>query len=1068
MKIVKLPAPGATRLLFALVTASNVGAQTQNPALPPPSRPAPAPAAADSSASQDEPKVLSPFVVTTSPNDIGYYAQNTLAGSLLNTNLGDLAASITVVTRQQLLDTASVDMNDVFLYEANTEGTGNFTAFAFDNRNSITDNTAGAPSTSNRVRGIGSVDRAHNYFYSIPQLSFDTYNTDSVEINRGPNSLLFGLGSPSGIVNQSSAQANLQRAAKEVSTQISTATGYRGFIRVNQPIVAGKLAVFVAGLYNSPGFTRKPAEDISRRGYFAASYAPGRNTTIRANYESYNNYSRRPNSVLPRDQITPWREAGSPTWNPLTSTATVNGVAQVVASANSVNGLRADPNANYPLLYFDNRTVPQLWMQRNLSTVSVNGPFNAGKTLATSSAFYPKNTSKYPLFQTLSTTDRSIYDWQNGPNLNAALASQYKADVYNVTVDQKLTNNLFVQVGWYREDFNWLRYQGSGALLTIDPNVVLLDGTPNPYLGRPFVEYLTGENFDSRIQNNNYRISLAYELDFTRKPGWRRWLGAHRLAVFGTKRELDTIARRYQQYVADAHSWVDSTRIITNSINVAGGTPDKRFYLGGGDGNIRNAPGLATHGNSDVPLRYATYNAATGAYTWINEPSQLRLELDTNTSRNQQTTNSLTYALQSHLVNDRVVVTTGIRRDENLARNSLPLVLVSTTGLLDPSNLNVFGPTQKVYGTTRTAGVVTKITKWMSLTYGQSGNFTPTIQQLDLFGRTLPIPTGKGKDYGVRFSLFGNKLVADLSWFKAGAYNARGTSATTYIQQMARFDHNDFYSWATKVAKAKLPANPPAADLTAATMAITGGTDNVTNPPAEANLSSTSTITAKGLEASLLFNPIPNWNIKWTAGQQRTTYSDIAPEFDSWEAARMPVWLSAKDASGNLFWNADRGTGQLEKDWYALNVTAGVKLAKALEGKRTQGQREWNSSVISTYRFISGPLKSFEFGGGVRFQDKAIIGYLGAAPDPDGIIRSLNPDKPVYDSPKPAFDAWASRSFHLPQWAGEKIRAKVQLNVRNLTEGGHIEPIAINPDGQVSTYRIIDPRQWFLSVTFDL
>src|SRR5688572_30548795 len=72
--------------------------------------------------------VLSPFEVTASNNDIGYYAENTLAGSRLSTNIGDLAASISVVTRQQMLDTASVEMNDVFLYEANTEGTKNFNA----------------------------------------------------------------------------------------------------------------------------------------------------------------------------------------------------------------------------------------------------------------------------------------------------------------------------------------------------------------------------------------------------------------------------------------------------------------------------------------------------------------------------------------------------------------------------------------------------------------------------------------------------------------------------------------------------------------------------------------------------------------------------------------------------------------------------------------------------------------------------------------------------------------------------------------------------------------------------
>ena len=71
---------------------------------------------------------LSPFQVNAGA-DQGYLASNTLSGTRLNSKLEDLGASITVVTKQQMLDTAVLDINDIFLYEANTEGTGNFTAF---------------------------------------------------------------------------------------------------------------------------------------------------------------------------------------------------------------------------------------------------------------------------------------------------------------------------------------------------------------------------------------------------------------------------------------------------------------------------------------------------------------------------------------------------------------------------------------------------------------------------------------------------------------------------------------------------------------------------------------------------------------------------------------------------------------------------------------------------------------------------------------------------------------------------------------------------------------------------
>lgn len=57
--------------------------------------------------SKDGAVVLTPFQVNSS-KDSGYFAENTLAGSRLNTNLADLAASITVVTKQQMDDTAAV------------------------------------------------------------------------------------------------------------------------------------------------------------------------------------------------------------------------------------------------------------------------------------------------------------------------------------------------------------------------------------------------------------------------------------------------------------------------------------------------------------------------------------------------------------------------------------------------------------------------------------------------------------------------------------------------------------------------------------------------------------------------------------------------------------------------------------------------------------------------------------------------------------------------------------------------------------------------------------------------
>ena len=49
-----------------------------------------------------------------------------------------------------------------------------------------------------------------------------------------------------------------------------------------------------------------------------------------------------------------------------------------------------------------------------------------------------------------------------------------------------------------------------------------------------------------------------------------------------------------------------------------------------------------------------------------------------------------------------------------------------------------------------------------------------------------------------------------------------------------------------------------------------------------------------------------------------------------------------------------------------------------------------------------------------------------------------------------------------------KVRGRVQLNVRDALENGRLQRIAVNPDGTPWNYRIIDPRQFILTTTFDL
>ena len=131
--------------------------------------------------------------------------------------------------------------------------------------------------------------------------------------------------------------------------------------------------------------------------------------------------------------------------------------------------------------------------------------------------------------------------------------------------------------------------------------------------------------------------------------------------------------------------------------------------------------------------------------------------------------------------------------------------------------------------------------------------------------------------------------------------------------------------------------------------------------------------------------------------------------------------------------------------------------------------REYRATAISNYDFTEGMLKNFNVGGAVRWESKASIGFLAAAPETSGPFQGavlfLDNNKPAWDPARFYADLSAGYRFKL---FGDKVRTKVQLNVKNAFESGRLQPIAINPDGKPYAYRIIDPRQFILSASFEL
>lgn len=287
--------------LACQVPASAFGQAVSSPPSASPAKVAPLPT--------EETLQLTPFQVVA--DERGYQAFNTLSGTRLNSKLEDLGSSITVVTKQQLIDTAAIDINDVFLYEANTEGAGNFTQFNTNRTGGVQDNVSADPQTANRIRGIGGsgasgtgtntnstfgANTAIGNFASNAKVPLDLYNIDSVEINRGPNSSLFGIGNSAGSVNLVPTQANPTRAVSEFTFRLDGFGGHRESLDLNRPLIANRLALRVAAVDDSKGFTRKPSSERIHRGQISLLARPFATTTITGSAERYTNFARRPNS----------------------------------------------------------------------------------------------------------------------------------------------------------------------------------------------------------------------------------------------------------------------------------------------------------------------------------------------------------------------------------------------------------------------------------------------------------------------------------------------------------------------------------------------------------------------------------------------------------------------------------------------------------------------------------------------------------------------------------------------------------------------------------------------------
>ncbi len=1157
-----LVAAPACAAIFVACLAHGQTAPTASPAGTTPTVPATGGPTAAPPKSSDEVVTLSPFEVVSDSK--GYFSANTMSGTRFNTRLEDLGTSITVITKEQMADFAMLDINDVFLYTANTEGTGTYSDFVMNRNGELTDNVSLNPTQANRVRGIAAANVSYGNFETMGRTPLDPLILDGVEVSRGPNANVFGLGNPSGTVNQLPSAANLTRNRTRTEFRYDSYDGHRVSLDVNRVLVPHQLALRVNGLQQREGFVRKPSGMDTVRYDGMVKFQPFPNTTISGSYLHYKSYGTRPNFTPPRDFASYWVQRGRAGWDPVTQTVHVNG--------QTFGPFTTDAFIATPQFDYFNRSGGQF--QRSNVFVDRNGfaywttPANNTGTTPTTGTGSGANFIRLmgtspgpngasgrftdqPLFSSVPTVfNKDIYDYSS-INLAAPNYTSERTDTYLLTLDQIFLNSrrqmLAAQIGFFREDAKRFRHVpvgdagtgGQNGQLWVDVNERNLDGTPNPLFGHPYIGVNEPLTSLYPAKWDTYRTQLVYRYDFTEANGWKKWLGVHQLSPYYEYKYQ--IQRRYsfREAIASPTSWLvpGVSGVVPNfaPANQSNQTPPGpqsgpniareffRFYLGDANGtNVDYAPGAIPHGT--FPFVWGT----TG--NWRQEQNLLaRIATTDNTGGTnnlKRTIKTQGGVTQSTFLGGKFIATFGLRQDETYAKfGASPVFLTNNNTEHDFERMNHWadGDYRFASGRTKTAQFVARpfrdlptMRDWVqrgngvsrflgqllqgsSFYYNKSDNFIPSPPSVDLFLHPLPNQTGEGRDYGVWFNLLDGKLVIRINRYENSQLNARDGDANTIAQRTLRLDldvttdRHRLYSRATDWFRLTHPTWT-AEQVDAAVFTQMGMTREVYNALADnfraGTIAATNDIIAKGTEIEINVNPTRHWTVSANMEEKKALNSNVSETVQQWIDQRMPVWTRVVDQNfdpaltagpaestgwvptadnpNHLWWIHNYGGSQTPAQNYATNVEAPWSIIRETQGKPRPQIRRYAFRLSTNFQLAgiteNRILRNVGIGGAVRWEDKAAIGYYGVETYPATITR-LNPNRPIWDGTHAYYDAFVSYKTKL---FADRVSATFRLNGRNLQEGGRLQAVGAFPNGQIHSARIVDPRQFIFSASFDL
>ncbi len=485
----------------------------------------------------DQTVELSPFEVT-SERDTGYAATDTLAGTRIRTPLADVGAAISVYNKDFLDDINATGGATLLQYTTNAEVSGVYGSYTgLGNGQSVNEVTNLInPEAAQRIRGLAAADNARNYF--ITDIPWDSFNTSRVDILRGPNSILYGLGSPAGIINGSTNSAEFHNEGS-FNFESDSWGSLRSTFDLNQQLIPGVLAIRLDAEGGDQKFEQKQAFSNDNRYYGALRFDPQLfknrefHTSIKASFEHGDINADRPRDVPPQDGITAyWRPAAVSAANPFggqgqqsvnnpydpwrtDNIVAGNGYGSVSTSSVNYQPFLSDQaNAQQPIFFMDGASGALLEAYGSYihtgvvnsagaiqgDAQGINGRVNSGmdyglSALSSAAIGLGLPGNQFGIYKNQSLEDPSIFNFYRNL-IDGPTADQWEAwNAFNFD---------FTQTGWDDRvaldiTYDRQKYNRGGQNLIGGSPTLTLDVTKNlaDY-------YLTGANGETSITNANY------------------------------------------------------------------------------------------------------------------------------------------------------------------------------------------------------------------------------------------------------------------------------------------------------------------------------------------------------------------------------------------------------------------------------------------------------------------------------------------------------------------------------------------------------------------------------------